>query len=66
MIYITDRLIIRKIEMSDLTDIIEYGTDIETAKYMIYWPKSEKEIESFIQSKMKPPRSKLRGILRTT
>lgn len=52
MIYTTDRLIVRKIEMSDLTDIIEYGTDVETAKYMIYWPKSEKEIESFIQSKI--------------
>jgi ribosomal-protein-alanine N-acetyltransferase len=47
-ILITDRLIIRPIAESDLSDICGYGCDEDTGKYMIYWPKSKENIRKFI------------------
>ncbi len=46
---ITERLMIRPIEVNDFEDICEYGTDEETGKYMIYWPKTREAIRTFIK-----------------
>lgn len=47
---LTERLIIRPIEEKDYEDICEYGTDVETGKYMIYWPKTRETIRTFIKA----------------
>jgi [ribosomal protein S5]-alanine N-acetyltransferase len=45
----TERLMIRPIEVNDYEDICEYGTDEETGKYMIHWPKTSEAIRTFIK-----------------
>lgn len=47
---ITQRLIIRGIEVKDYDDICEYGCDEETGQFMIHWPKSKEQIKEFIDT----------------
>jgi [ribosomal protein S5]-alanine N-acetyltransferase len=44
----TERLILRPVAERDFEDICEYGTDEETGKYMIHWPKTREEVRTFI------------------
>ncbi len=48
----TERLTIRDIQKYDFDDICEYGTDKETGKYMLHWPKPKEEIRSFIDDRI--------------
>ena len=49
----TKRLIIRDMEENDMDDISEYGTDEETGKYMLHWPKTKAEIRVFMDERKK-------------
>jgi RimJ/RimL family protein N-acetyltransferase len=45
----TERLLLRELEYSDLSDIQEYATDPQVIKYLTFGPNTEQDSRSFIE-----------------
>jgi len=46
----TNRLILRPIKKSDYNDICEYGCDEETGQFMLHWPRTREQVDTFIDN----------------
>ena len=44
----THRLVLRPVTTDDFLDICAYGSDEETGRYMLHWPKTPEQIKEYI------------------